>query len=97
MDIKKKLCMRACYLETLSNNQNNLLSMVVSGFPGGVSGKESAGQCRRRRRRGIRSLSWENPLEEGMVAHSSILAWEIPWTEPPGGLQSVGLQGVGHD
>ena len=54
--------------------------MVVSGFPGGASGKEPARQCRRCRRCGVRSQSWENPLEEGMVAHSSILAWEIPWT-----------------
>ena len=38
-----------------------------------------------------------DPLEKGMATHSSILAWEIPWTEKPGGLQSMGLQGVGHD
>ena len=38
---------------------------------------------------GVRSLSWEDPLEEGMATHSSILAWRIPWTEKPGGLQSV--------
>ena len=38
----------------------------------------------------VRSLGWEDPLEEGMATHSSILAWEIPWTEEPGGLQSVG-------
>ena len=44
-----------------------------------------------------RSLSQEDPLEEDMVTHSSILAWEIPWTEGPGGLQSMGLQCVGHD
>ena len=36
-------------------------------------------------------------LEEGMATHSSILAWEIPWTEEPGGLQSMGSQRVGHD
>ena len=35
---------------------------------------------------------WEDPLEEGMATHSSILAWRIPWTEEPGGLQSMGLQ-----
>ena len=40
---------------------------------------------------------WDNPLEEGMATHSSILAWRIPWTEEPGGLQSMGLQRVGHD
>ena len=45
----------------------------------------------------VRSLVWEDPLEEGMAAHSSILAWGIPWTKEPGGLQSMGLQRVGHD
>ena len=40
---------------------------------------------------------WENPLEKGPSTYSSILAWEIPWTEEPGGLQSMGLQRVGHD
>ena len=40
----------------------------------------------------VRFLGWEDPLEEGMVTHSSILAWRIPWTEEPGGLQSMGLQ-----
>ena len=43
------------------------------------------------------SLGWEDPLEKEMTTHSSILAWEIPWTEEPGRLQSMGLQGVGHD
>ena len=45
----------------------------------------------------VRSLGWEDPLEEGMATHSSILAWNIHWTEEPGGLQSMGLQGVGQD
>ena len=45
----------------------------------------------------ILSLSWVDPLEEGVTTHSSIFAWEIPWTEEPGGLQSMGLQKVGHD
>ena len=45
----------------------------------------------------VRSPSWEDPLEEGMATHSSILAWRIPWTEEPGGLLSKGLQRVGHD
>ena len=45
----------------------------------------------------FRSLSWEDPLEEGMAIHSSILAWRIPWTEGPSGLQSIGLQRVGHN
>ena len=44
-----------------------------------------------------KSLGWEDPLEEGMSTHSSVLAWRIPWTEEPGGLQSMGSQRVRHD
>ena len=45
----------------------------------------------------VQSLGWEDPLEEGMATHSSILAWRIPGTEEPGGLQFIGLQRVGDD
>ena len=45
----------------------------------------------------VQSLGQEDPPEEEMATHSSILAWRIPWTENPGGLQSVGLQRVRHD
>ena len=45
----------------------------------------------------IQSLGWADPLEEEMATHSGILAWKIPWTEESGGLQSMGLQRVGHD
>ena len=45
----------------------------------------------------VRFLGWEDPLEKGVATHSSILAWRIPWTEEPGGLQSMGLQRGGHD
>ena len=45
----------------------------------------------------VLSLSQEDPLEEELATHSSIIAWEIPWTEEPGGLQSMGSQRVGHD
>ena len=45
----------------------------------------------------VPSLHWEDPLEEEMANHSSILAWEITWTEEPGGLQSMGLQRFRHD
>ena len=45
----------------------------------------------------VQSLSWEDPLEEGMATHSSVLAWRIPCTEEPGGLQSIGPQRVVHD
>ena len=45
----------------------------------------------------VRSLGWEDPLEKDMATHPSILAWRIPWTEEPGGLQSKGSQRVGHN
>ena len=56
------------------------------GFPGGSDGKESA--CNAGDLGSIPGL--EDPLEEGMAIHSSILAWKIPWTEEPGGLQPMG-------
>ena len=68
----------------------------IRGIPGCVSDKEPACQCRRRRVMGL-IPSWEDLLEEGITTHSSILAWEIPWTEKPGGLQSMGSQRVGHN
>ena len=45
----------------------------------------------------VPSLGWKDPLEKGMATHSSILAWKIPWTEEPNGLQSMGSQRVIHD
>ena len=45
----------------------------------------------------VRSLDWEDPVKKEMATHCSILAWEISWPEEPGGLQSKGLQRVGHD
>ena len=45
----------------------------------------------------VRSLGREGPLEKEMATHSSIHAWKIPWTEEPGGLQSMGSQRVGHN
>ena len=45
----------------------------------------------------VRPLGREDPLEKEMATHSSTLAWRIPWTEEPDGLQSMGLQRVGHD
>ena len=65
----------------------------TEGSPGGSGGKESACPCRM----WVRSLGEEDPLEEEMATHSSILAWRIPWTEEPGGLQSMGSQRVGHN
>ena len=45
----------------------------------------------------VQSQDWEDPLEEGMTTHSSMLVWKIPWTQEPGGLQSIGSQRVRHD
>ena len=69
-------------------------NLLTSGFPGGSNGKESA--CNSLGDLGL-ITGQEDPLEEGMATHSSILAWRIPWTEEPGGLHSRGLQRVGHD
>ena len=66
-------------------------------FPGGTSGKESACQCRRCKRHDFNPWIGKILCEEEMATHSSILAWKIPWTEEPGGLQSMGLQRVRHD
>ena len=66
---------------------------VFLGFPGGSDGKESA--CHEGDMGSI--LGWEDPLEEGMATHSSILAQEIPWTEEAGRLYSMGSQRVRYD
>ena len=63
------------------------------GFPGGSVVKNLPAVQEMR----VWSLGWEDPLEQGMAAHSSTLAWRIPWTEQLGGLQSMGSQRVGHD
>ena len=63
------------------------------GFPGGSVGKDPSAKQETR----VPSLGQEDPLEKEMTTHSSVLAWRIPWTEEPGGLQSTGSQRVGHD
>ena len=65
-------------------------------FPGGASGKEVA-SCLPVQGTWVQSLGREDPLEEEMATHSSVLSWRIPWTEEPGRLQSPGSQRVGHD
>ena len=65
----------------------------MAGLPGWPSGQESDWQ----EEAWVQLLGREDPLEEGMAAHSGILAWKIPWTEAPEGLQSVGSQRTGHD
>ena len=67
---------------------NLRVSQGLTGFPGCSDAKESAAVQKTQ----VQSLGWEDPLEKEMATHSSILAWEIPWTEQPGWLQSVGSQ-----
>ena len=67
--------------------------MIKLDFPGGSDGKKSA--CSAGDLGLI--LGLEDPLEKGTATHSRILAWSIPWTEEPGRLLCMGLQGVGHD
>ena len=84
-----------------------MVSLVAQGFPSGASGKKKkknwACQCRRHKRCDLRVWSkgsipgQEDPLEECMATHSSILAWRISWTEEPGRLQSMGSQRVRHN
>ena len=67
----------------LTKHQQQLF--LFNSFPGAASGKEPTCQCTRcKREMQVWSLGWEDPLEEGMATHSSILAWEVPWTEEPG-------------
>ena len=73
------------------------LLLIYLGLPWWLNDKEFTCQCRRQETQ-VGSLGWEDPLEKEMATHSSILAWEIPWTEEPGGLQSVGSKKkVRHD
>ena len=66
------------------------------GFPGGSVVKNPPAM-QELQETWVRSLVREDPLEEGLATHSRILAWRIPWTEEPGGLQCIGLQRVGHN
>ena len=69
------------------------INVIRLGFPGGSVVKNLPAK----QKTWVRSLGGEDPLEEVVATHSSILAWEIPWTEKPGGLWSTGSQRVGHD
>ena len=65
--------------------------LLQLGYPGG-SGVKTPSSTQKTQETWVQSLGWENPLEEGMATHSSILAWKIPWTEELGKLWSMGLQ-----
>ena len=71
--------------------------LLIYSFPGGASGKEPTCQCKKHNEMWVQSLGQRDPLEEDMATQSSILAWRIPWTEEPGGVQSMGLQRVRRD
>ena len=71
-------------------------TLDIVGFPDG-SGRQWVKSLPAMRGIWVRFLGWEDPLEKGTATHSCILAWRIPWTEEPGGLQSMGSQRVGHD
>ena len=79
----------------MSSKPLKAISYVTTfwGFPGGSAVKNLPSMQKMQ----VRPLGWEYPLEKEMTIHSSILAWEIPWTEEPGELQSMGSQRVGHD
>ena len=66
--------------------------VYFEGFSRGLSGKESLLPMQEPQGTWVRSLGWEDPPEKEMATHSSTLAWEIPWTKEPGGLQSMGSQ-----
>ena len=68
-----------------------------SGFLVGFRGGSEVKNLPAMQETWVRSLGREDPLEKGVATHSGILAWKIPWTEEPGGLQSTGLQRVGHN
>ena len=92
--------MKCCITQPIPEG-NRLLSRFLTwkmAFPGGTSGKEPTCQCRRPKRRSFDTWVGKMPWRrKGMATHSSILVWRIRWTEEPGGLQSTGLQRVGHD
>ena len=86
------MCSRSLYLKYLK------FSSDVNGvFHAGGSAVKNPPAMQGLQEMWIQSLGWEDPLKEGVATHSSILAWEIPWTEEPGRLQSIGLQRVGHN
>ena len=70
--------------------------ILLLGLPGGSAVKNPPAMQELQETQ-VRSLGLDDPLEEGMTTPSSILAWRIPWTEEPGGLQSIGSQRVGQD
>ena len=73
-----------------------LLMSILWGFPGGSVVKNPPAMQEMQEML-VQSLSWEDPMEEGMATHANILAWRIPWIEEPDRIQSIGSQRVRHD
>ena len=88
-NLKEILQTRGSYLMCQSWSQAAFVSNKLD-FPGGWDALQIQEIW-------VQSLGQEDPLEDGMATHSSVLAWRIPWTEEPGGLQSIGSQIAGHD
>ena len=72
------------------------MTSIYTGFPGGSAAKNLHGMQEIQETR-VQSLGQEDPLEEEIATHSSILAWRIPWMGEPGGLPSMGSHRVEHD
>ena len=71
--------------------------LYCGGYPGGLAIKDPPANACQFKRWGFDPMGQEDPLEKEMVTHSRIPTWEIPWTEEPSGLHSMGLQRVEHD
>ena len=81
-------CAVCCFKKSLPTRQGaSQVALVVKNLPANSGDVGDLGLI----------LGWEDPLEEGMATHCSFLAWRIPWTREPGGLQSIGSQRVRHD
>ena len=94
--VNKRASQVALVEKNLSAKAGTPLPKCISmDFLGGISDKEPICQCRRHKRLGFEPS--EDSLEEGMATHSTILAWRIPRTEEPGGLQFIGFERVRHN
>ena len=86
-------------LQGIFKKKKSLINSKYGGLPGGTNDKKTKQNKKTThlpmQETQVQSLVWEDPLEESMTTHSSILAWRILWTEEPGGLQSIGFQRIG--
>ena len=83
-DVSSVLWMPVGFLSPVC--EDKMMPYALGGFLGGAGGKESTCQCRRHKRHGFNPWVMKISLEKEIATHASILAWEIPWTEEPGGL-----------